>query len=135
MTFCDMHKTSGCEECPNRWVCDNSPLKVNRSGKDVGKTVNYQIMTDSQKVDGKYIPVWEALLANATSEEEKVYIQEVQKRGFRFAYNMVYVTKQACGHYEIFQTPQNQYYSLESNLALAEETAKDRKCTRCICKW
>lgn len=95
--------------------------------------INYQVMTESQMIEGKYIPVWEVLIANANSEEEKAYLQEVQKSGIRFAYNMVYVTKQTCGHYEIFQTPQNQYYSLESNLALAVETAKDRKCTRCIC--
>jgi hypothetical protein len=27
MTFCDMYKSSGCEECPNRWVCKNSTVK------------------------------------------------------------------------------------------------------------
>lgn len=135
MTFCEIHKPSGCEECPNRWVCSNSTAKPEQRAPEAVINVNYQIMTDSQKVDGKYIPVWEALIANAASEEEKAYLQEVQKNGIRFAYNMVYVTKQACGHYEIFQTPQNEYYSLERNLTLAKETAKDRKCTRCICKW
>ena len=32
VTFCEMHKTSrtGCSECPNRWVCDDSPLKVKK---------------------------------------------------------------------------------------------------------
>jgi hypothetical protein len=29
ITFCEMHKRSGgCPECPNRFVCDNSPLKI-----------------------------------------------------------------------------------------------------------
>ncbi len=29
MTFCEMHKSSGgCEECPNRYVCNNSTLKT-----------------------------------------------------------------------------------------------------------
>jgi len=29
MTFCEMHKASGgCEECPNRYVCEDSPLKT-----------------------------------------------------------------------------------------------------------
>jgi hypothetical protein len=33
MTFCEMHKNSGgCEECPNRWVCENSPLNPNTKG-------------------------------------------------------------------------------------------------------
>lgn len=97
--------------------------------------INYQVMTDSQQVDGKYIPVWEALIARAASDEEKAYIQEVQRHGINFAFNMVYVTKQACGHYEIFQTPQNEHYGLEENLREAEETAKDRKCTSCICNF
>ena len=26
MTFCEMHKKSGCPECPNRYVCKNSTL-------------------------------------------------------------------------------------------------------------
>lgn len=31
MTFCEMHKNSGgCEECPNRWVCENSALKLKK---------------------------------------------------------------------------------------------------------
>lgn len=31
MTFCEMYKQSkgGCYGCPNRYVCDDSPLKVN----------------------------------------------------------------------------------------------------------
>lgn len=26
ITFCEMHKPSGCYECPNRWVCEKPPL-------------------------------------------------------------------------------------------------------------
>ncbi len=26
-TFCDMHISSGCPECPNRWVCKKSTVK------------------------------------------------------------------------------------------------------------
>lgn len=95
--------------------------------------INYQVMAEDQKRNGKYIPDYEALLRNATEEGEAAYIREVQAMGFGFAYNMVYVTKQACGHYEIFQTPQNDHYPLKENLAQAEEHAKGRKCTRCIC--
>jgi hypothetical protein len=29
VTFCEMHKNSGgCKECPNRYVCKDSPLKT-----------------------------------------------------------------------------------------------------------
>lgn len=28
MTFCELHKPSGCPECPNRHVCKNSTLKT-----------------------------------------------------------------------------------------------------------
>lgn len=97
--------------------------------------MNYQIMTESQKQNGRYIPDYEVLINNATSEEEKQYIETIRKAGIAFAYNMVYVTKQTCGHYEIFQTPQNEYYTLEDKLKQAEEHAKSRKCTRCICKF
>ena len=33
MTFCEMNKSpkTGCNECPNRWVCDDSPLKVKKA--------------------------------------------------------------------------------------------------------
>lgn len=34
MTFCEMHKNSGgCKECPNRYVCTDSPLKIKRQPK------------------------------------------------------------------------------------------------------
>jgi hypothetical protein len=29
MTFCEMHKPSGCGECPNRFVCPNSTIENN----------------------------------------------------------------------------------------------------------
>lgn len=107
--------------------------------------INYQIMTENQKNEyGKYIPDWEALIAGATCEDEIEYIKKVQSQNKKwseikgwekaagFAFNMVYVTKQSCGHFEIFQTPQNEYYTLENVLAEAEEHMK-MKCSRCIC--
>lgn len=107
--------------------------------------INYQIMTEEQKNEhGKYIPNWEALIAGATSEEEAEYIKSVQSQNEKlvrikrweksagFAFNMVYVTKQSCGHYEIFQTPQNEHYTLENVLTEAEKYMK-MKCSRCIC--
>ncbi|MCD8013281.1 MAG: hypothetical protein LUG99_08915 [Lachnospiraceae bacterium] len=103
--------------------------------------INYQIMTDKQ---GEcYIPDYNALIANATCEEEAEYIQSVEEqqermaahgfeRGFRW--NMVYVTRQSCGHFEIFQTPCNEYHTLQENLQIAEGHSKER-CTKCICGW
>lgn len=33
MTFCEMHKPSGCAECPNRWVCNNSTERKRERAK------------------------------------------------------------------------------------------------------
>lgn len=107
--------------------------------------INYQIMMEDQKNEhGKYIPNYEELVARASCEEEAEYIKKVQTQSKKwagikgcekfagFAFNMVYVTKQSCGHFEIFQTPQNEHYTLESVLAEAEMHAK-MKCSRCVC--
>lgn len=32
MTFCEMHKQSGCEECPNRYVCTKNERKLKKKG-------------------------------------------------------------------------------------------------------
>lgn len=96
--------------------------------------INYQTM--EQSADGKYYPDYEKLAAGASCEDEKSYIENVAARAkFGFAYNMVYVTHQACGHFEIFQTPQNLHYPLMDVLAQAAEYAKTNKCTGCICGW
>lgn len=110
-----------------------------------GCHVNYQIMTDSAKMsNGKYMPDWELLIRNAIDKNEASYLESVRDlqdkwmatpgwEGYAgFAYNMVYVTKMQCGHYEIFQTPFNQYYTLEDNLKQAVLHAANYKCTYCI---
>lgn len=100
--------------------------------------INYQIMEESQKNShGMYIPDFEKLIAGATCEEETEYLKKVQERHDKrlstgFAFNMVYVTRQTCGHFEIFQIPCNEYYSLEDNLKEAEEHAESMMCTHCI---
>lgn len=111
----------------------------------MAEKINYQIMAESQKNKyGQYIPDFEKLIEGATCEDEVSYIRTVQEwsekwqrkpeceRYAGFAYNMVYITRQKCGHFEIFQTPCNEHYSLEENLRQAEEHAKEMKCTRCI---
>lgn len=109
--------------------------------------INYQIMGEVQRNSfGKYIPDFKKLIDGATCAEEVTYINKVMNRfdewlnrnGFEsfagFAFNMVYITKQSCGHFEIFQAPCNEHYSLEDNLKLAEEHMKDR-CSKCICNF
>jgi hypothetical protein len=106
---------------------------------------NYQIMAEGQKNSyGNYIPDFKQLIAGATCDEEVAYINEVkdrndewsQKNGYKlfegYAYNMVYITKLTCGHFEMFQTPYNEYHTLQNNFAMAEEYAKENRCTRCI---
>ena len=105
--------------------------------------INYQIMTHSNRNErGKYVPDFDILKETATTQEEKLYINDLlsryekyAKRGIfpEFAYNMVYITKLMCGHYEIFQCPQNEHYSLEENLEMAAEYAETNNCTACIC--
>lgn len=105
--------------------------------------INYQIMSEKVKTnDGwcgqekeAYKPNYDELIKNATCEEEAEYIRKVKERNSTFAFNMVYITKQKCGHYEIFQIPCNEYYTVERNLKFAEEHAVTSKCTRCVCNW
>jgi hypothetical protein len=74
-------------------------------------------------VNGKYYPEYDRLIAGATCEEEAEYLRKVKERNFPFAFNMVYVMRMACGHFEIFQSPQNEHYSLEYVLKCAAENA------------
>jgi len=97
--------------------------------------INYQVMNDEQMVDGKYFPDYERLMQNATDVEEVSYIREIEKGNFGFSYNLVYVTKQTCGHYEIFQTPLNNHYPLSDSLRLAKERSESSQCTACICSF
>ena len=98
--------------------------------------INYQIMEKSN--DGNYYPDYEKLIAGATSKEEAEYIASVKEKAkkmkFGFAWNMVYVTRYTCGHYEIFQTPQNEHYPLAEVLRHAAEYVKTRQCSSCIRK-
>ncbi len=94
--------------------------------------INYQIIAATAD-DGKYHPDYDALISAASCEEEAEYINEVKERSFAFSYNMVYVARQACGHFEIFQSPQNEHYPINQVLGSAAEHAAIRKCTHCIC--
>ena len=114
------------------------PVRV--SGNFNAHGVNYQLMSSAQKNDrGKYIPNWEMLLAAASCQEEVEYIRKVRvniESGVMdgFTWNLVYLTKQACGHWEIFQSRCNEHYPLAQVLNQAREHADDFRCTRCICR-
>ena len=71
------------------------------------------------------------------SEAERAYIEQNADRleKFEWAYNMVYLMKQACGHYELFQTHVNSEKEALEWLELMAKEAENRKCTKCICGW
>lgn len=100
--------------------------------------MNYQIIKE-KSTDGTYVPDYEELIKNASCAEEIEYIQHVETEKQKwakidnrkgFTYNMVYVNRMACGHFELFQTPCNEYWPLEEVLRMAEEESAS-KCTKC----
>lgn len=97
--------------------------------------MNYQIMgKDHKGKDGRYYPNYEELIKNAESAEEINYIKKVKELGVGFIFNMVYITRQQCGHYEIFQIPVNDY-TLAGRIEDGKAWAAKRNCTACICNW
>ena len=110
------------------------------------KKLNYQIMSEDNKNNvGRYIPNWEQLLSNASSDEEIAYINSVisnmkewakndfMKDSIGFSFNMVYVMRQACGHFEIFQTHASSQEQAMEWLEIMLKESNIRKCTSCIC--
>ena len=111
-------------------------------GIDEETGIQYQIMTDENKNDeGKYVPSFDELFREAETGATKMKWADCQKRMARrplefqgFAFNLVVMVKQACGHYEIFQHPYNaEYENLEDILQDFAEEGQHRRCTRCIC--
>ena len=93
--------------------------------------INYQIISKKND-EGWYMPDYEKLINNAKTVEEKEYINKIKDRNITFAYNMVYITKLKCGHYEIFQTPCNKYHLLNDNLNKATDIVSNQICSDCI---
>lgn len=102
---------------------------------------NYQIMKEKSE-NGKYIPNMEELRSNASCKEEVEYLNSVEaywkeyaETGYPeligFTFNMCYVMRQACGHFEIFQTYVRNEEEALTWLRLMESEAATRKCTRC----
>lgn len=101
--------------------------------------VNYQIMNEVNKNSiGRYVPNYVGLIQNASCDEEVEYIKEIEKRvDYRgnpvdFAFRMVYIVKNSCGHFEMFQTSEIEYSDLQNILAEIEKEADERKCSSCI---
>lgn len=101
--------------------------------------INYQIL-EKKNLAGNYVPDYEAFIRDASCPEEEEYIRSVQRqneeyerKGYPdfsgFAFRFVFVVKNVCGHFEMYQDPY-----VNGDLARCLETAKTvagQKCTRC----
>ena len=109
---------------------------------DKKTNIQYEIMTEEQKINGSYVPNISSLVAEAPNKEMAQkwtevddLIESTKDSTFSFdgfAFKLVCCVKRSCGHYEILQFPYNEEYDdLE---AILEDFATDNhKCTRCIC--
>ena len=113
----------------------------------------YFIMGDSFRHDGKHRPELgtddytacyilgkqgvNILKERTYNEAERAFIEKQAEHleKFKWVYNMIYLMKQACGHYEIFQTHVNSEKEALEWLDLMAKEAETRKCTRCTCGW
>lgn len=101
------------------------------------KPILYQVIDEKSRAqDGNYRTDWDDLIDRAPDNECREYLTETRKKmkaiGISFAYNMVYVTRMACGHYEIFQCPSNAHWPIAKNLREAREYSLTHKCSACI---
>lgn len=101
--------------------------------------INYQIL-EKKNSTGHYIPDFEAFISDASCPEEEEYIRSVQhqfdeyeRKGYPefagFAFEFVFVVRNSCGHYEMYQNPYMDG-DLAGCLKMAEIIAGD-KCTKC----
>ena len=105
--------------------------------------VQYAIMTDERKIEGKYVPSFDELIAEAPNDEmaqkwadSKDLYESTKDKSFGFdgfAFNSVYMMKMSCGHYEIFQHHSRDEDDLMEWVELMQSEKYYKKCTRCIC--
>lgn len=103
-------------------------------------SINYQLISESRHDEKGYHADYDSLLADAETESEKEYIRKViqtrekVRKDEGYTYNLIYITKQACGHYELFQHPcSKKHYPLKDVLEYAVQEAHTRSCTGCVC--
>ncbi len=77
--------------------------------------INYQILEKKNRA-GRYIPDYDAFIRDATCDEEAECIRHMQQRDKQdelignpeeagFLYRFVFVVRNACGHYSMYQRP------------------------------
>ena len=123
-------------------LCDTVDANENLVNSEI--PIIYQVMESNQIMkNGKYMPDWEDLISRSADEDERLYLEDVRAGMYSyllegnddfagFTFNMVYVVKMKCGHYEIFQCPYNTFYSIKESLFHARQHAKKSNCTDCI---
>lgn len=127
-----------------KWSGEDDLMGVTPSGRIVSikelihylkQNIPYQIMNQKDS-NGKYIfdRIKMRFETDGVSDGVTTFLMnDARHSNDRFAYNMVYINKMACGHYELFQTPCNDYYSLEENLLNGYLHSLESECSSCIC--
>ena len=104
--------------------------------------IQYEIMTEESKnAEGNYVPSFDELFKEAPTGEIAMQWVDCKRRMAKrpvnfqgFAFNLVCIVQQKCGHSEILQHPFNdEYENLEDVLGDLAEEGANRKCTRWIC--
>lgn len=96
------------------------------------------LSAEHKSEDGKY-PFsdedFDTLFQAADSKEAKEYLISNKQRllNRKWAYNLIYLMKQACGHYEVFQSFVRNEHDALLWLERMSFEAQTRKCTSCIC--
>lgn len=96
----------------------------------------YIIMTEDNYYNGRYYPCssgYAVLKKMSRTPEELKYIEQVEKENIGFAYNMIYIMQQSCGHYEVFQTHVTSKIEAIAWLKQMKIESSKRRCTRCTC--
>ena len=99
----------------------------------------YCILSENDKnSDGKYKlsnEAFDVLVKKSESQEAKDYLFANRERllNRNWAFNLIYLMQQACGHYEIFQSFIRNEHEALAWLDKMAGGAQTRKCTACIC--
>ena len=103
--------------------------------------VNYQVLEKKNRA-GKYIPDYEAFIRDAACDEEAECIRHKQQRDKQdeltgnpeeagFLYRFVFVVRNACGHYGMYQRVYSDGDDISGCISYAEFIAA-LDCQRCM---